>query len=272
MKALIFRLPKSLLNITVKNEGMKEMFEQGAFDNERTFSVKISTPKKLWSDESEEGGTPPFISEWYEKQLEALTVYKNRSKYALNYTQEFIPNEILQNFPRLRTTQYRTVIYETPFGKDTTNNTNILTDVERLKDLLMHSIIQSQQYNWILITEVRVVYRKNKEINVDPSNKYPNTLVVTKENICSSERAWYELRFEYKKFEVIATGGYYNQDDSNDFGTFVGTAAPDHMARDTQFILLSPVIPAKTTSKPKNFKKVNKSNKWRFKSVLFSEK
>ncbi|EIE83764.1 hypothetical protein RO3G_08469 [Rhizopus delemar RA 99-880] len=52
---------------------------------------------------------------------------------------------------------------------------------------------------------------------------------------------WYELRFVYKKIEIIATSGIY-QDHKNKIklNAFLGGAAPPVMAKGNNFILFSP--------------------------------
>lgn len=70
--------------------------------------------------------------------------------------------------------------------------------------------------------------------------------------------SWSELRFRCQKVEIIATGGYYNNEDDNKLGAFLGVTAPHYMALDASFILFSPTIPTYTLSCTKmlrNYKK-----------------
>ncbi|GAA5799136.1 hypothetical protein HPULCUR_004546 [Helicostylum pulchrum] len=227
---------------------------------------KIEEPNKRTSSIE----TPSCgVSAWYDERLRGLTLYKTRITYAYHHLQESIPKEILQQLYLDAVTQCRAVVNQIPFGKDAVPTSNSeIEDVERLKNLFIHSILQSQQCNWLFITKVKIVCRKAKYIH---RVNDPNALVISKHDVRSEEISWYETRFMYNKFEVTATGGYCNNDSiNNDVCSFSGKEAPEHMGRDTQFILLSPVVAAKTTSQPKNFRKKSKSNKWMFQSVLFS--
>jgi rare lipoprotein A (peptidoglycan hydrolase) len=163
--------------------------------------------------------------------MEALLLFKSRMKYGSISPEDFIPAEIFQKFPQLRT-QYRAVINTTPFDEDMMNSTSTATveaAVKRFKDLLIHSIVRSQQNNWIFITQVETYYHE-KEIDdvaqVDQKDKYPQNLVVNMEKCQKGKGSWYELRFRCQKVEIIATGGYYNKEhDSNKLGAFLGVAA-----------------------------------------------
>ncbi|KAI9485606.1 MAG: hypothetical protein EXX96DRAFT_515032 [Benjaminiella poitrasii] len=87
----------------------------------------------------------------------------------------------------------------------------------------------------------------------------------------------YELRFVYKKIEIIATGGIY-QDYKNKFklNAFLGVAAPPVMAKDNNFVLFSPKKKANgTTSYIRMIRGYNKQANlwpWRLKSLFFIHK
>lgn len=194
-------------------------------------------------------------------------LYKTRIKYAYYHPQESIPKHILQLYlPQLGITQYRAVLKKIPFGRDAVLANPVIEDVERLKDLFMHSILQSQQCNWLFITKVKVFYCKAKEID---EGSY--TLVISKHNAGRGERLWCEIRFGYRKFEVTVVGGHYNNDNSGLY-SFSKKEARQHIARDTRFTLFSPVVTAETKHQPKPFIKKNSSNEWMFQSMLFSNK
>jgi hypothetical protein len=220
------------------------------------------------------------MSDLSDKQMKALLLFKSRMKYARISPEDFIPAEIFQKFPQLRT-QYRAVINTTPFDKDMMNSTSTATveaAVKRFKDLLIHSIVQSQQNNWIFITQVEAYYHE-KEIDdvaqVDQKDKYSQNLVANMEKCQEGKGSWYELRFRCQKVEIIATGGYYNKEhDSNKLGAFLGVAAPSYMVLDTNFILFSPAIPEETLScirVLRNYKKKRQLEKMVFQVFVFFE-
>lgn len=193
--------------------------------------------------------------------MQKIKLYKTRFKYAYYHPQESIPKYILQRYlPQLGITQYRAVLRTIPFGRDAVLANTIIEDVERLKDLFMHSILQSQQCNWLFIIEVNVLYCEAKEIDEDSSK-----LIISKRNICRWEIDWCGIRFWYRKFKVTVIGGYCN----NGNNSFLKKEARQHIDRDTHFILFSPVVTAETKHHPKPFITKNSSNKWMFRSKLF---
>lgn len=63
--------------------------------------------------------------------------------------------------------------------------------------------------------------------------------------------SWYVLRFSFKKFEIIATGGLSNNMNNNKLNAFLDVAAPPIIVLDTKFILFSPVHASETISCPR---------------------
>lgn len=87
---------------------------------------------------------------------------------------------------------------------------------------------------------------------------------------------WYELRFVYKKIEIIATSGIY-QDHKNKIklNAFLGGAAPPVMAKGNNFILFSPKKAAGAISCIRMLRDYSKQASlwpWCFKSSFFVNK
>lgn len=89
--------------------------------------------------------------------------------------------------------------------------TNTVEDaLKSCSDLLVHSIVRSQEGNWVFVTQIEAYYHE-KEIDdvaqVRQGNKYPKTLVADFKEREEGKSSWCELRF---RFEKLATGGFYN--------------------------------------------------------------
>lgn len=124
---------------------------------------------------------------------------------------------------------------------------NINVTIEKLKNLLVGSIALSQQRNWVLITQLEV-YFKDRSIDdvavVTRYDRYPAELEVNVENCQEGRGSWLELRLNYDRFKIIATGGLYNdKSDPEKCGAFLGVAAPIHMANNNHFLLFVPRTP-----------------------------
>lgn len=143
--------------------------------------------------------------------------------------------------------------------------------INTLKSLIVHSIIQTQHNNWIFITQVEVYYH-DKETDdvaqVDKHNEYLKTLTVHLTNRQEGKGSWHELCFWCHKFEIVATGGYYNdQDTINNLGVFLGVTVPSFIGKDLNTILFSPLTPVDTFSCVRMLRSYKKKRK--FERVVF---
>ncbi|KAG2232419.1 hypothetical protein INT48_005722 [Thamnidium elegans] len=117
-------------------------------------------------------------------------------------------------------TVYRAVIDTAPLNQGAMNNPSaaeIEAAVNQLKDLLIFAIVQTQNNNWIFITQVEVYYhdrRIDDVAQVDEKNDYSDILTVNMERCQEGRRLWYELCFWCQKLEIVVTGGYYNYENS----------------------------------------------------------
>jgi hypothetical protein len=196
-------------------------------------------------------------------------------KYAIFSSKDFLPNIIFEKFPQL-SQEYQVIIDYQPFDKNMViNKQTIDVAIEKLKAFLIHSFIVSQQNNWIFITQVEIYY-KDKDIDdvatISKLDQYTDNLTINLEKFQEGKAAWYELRFVFGKFEIIATGGLYNHIKDDKLDVFLGVAAPSLMAFDDRFTLFSPVQAANTELCPKmlrNYKKKASLNPWCIKSSFF---
>ncbi|KAI8075530.1 hypothetical protein BDF21DRAFT_423094 [Thamnidium elegans] len=124
--------------------------------------------------------------------------------------------------------------------------------VNQLKDLLIFAIVQTQNNNWIFITQVEVYYHDRRigdVAQVDEKNDYSDILTANMERCQEGRRLWYELCFWCQKLEIVVTGGYYNYENSTGkLGAFLGATIPRFIGKEINPILFSPCIPPNTLS------------------------
>lgn len=224
--------------------------------------------------------TPSTVSNLFDKRQEALLLAKSRMKYAMISPGDFIPSEILGRFPGVQK-EYKAVISSSPLSTrlpTSTSEAEVEAAIKKIKDFVIHSIIKSQENNWVFIPQVEAYYHQkplDDVAQVRSTDIYPQFLEFNLEKREEGKGSWYELFFRCQKIEVIATGGIYNheQDNESKLGAFLDVSAPRHMAQDSSFILFSPTVAAETLScirMLRNYRRKNSSKKWCFKSSLFA--
>lgn len=172
--------------------------------------------------------------------------------------------------------QYRVSIETTPLDKLSINNPSEFT-IEAasivLKGLIIHSVFQTQSNNWIFITQVEVYYHNKKIDDVSQVNKKKKNseqLLVKLTEREEGRGSWHELCFWCYQCGIVVSGGLYN--DGNKLGAFLGVTIPSFIGEDLYLILLSPSIPADTSSCVRvlrNYKRNASLNEWYFKSSFF---
>lgn len=219
--------------------------------------------------------TPSPVKNLFDEQLEALLTFKSRMKAAVVAPNEFLPTVIFEKFSDL-STNYKAIINSDPFPKNfIINQHTIKNAIEELRKLFIHCFVVTQENNWVFITQVEIYY-KDRSVDdvaiVRNLDHYPDKLRINMEKFQEGKGTWYELRFTFKKFEVIATGGFHNNKDNNRMNAFLGVAAPAIIAEDTNFIFFSPVIIADSTACPRmlrNYRKKASLYPWCIKSAMF---
>jgi hypothetical protein len=94
-------------------------------------------------------GTPSPIRENIDKQIEELLQYKQHMKDA-------IPKAITNRFPDLPDSHNAVLNFNFLYSHEINDR------IERIKDMLINSIVISQQGNWILITQVEVYLNQRR--------------------------------------------------------------------------------------------------------------
>ncbi|KAG1633289.1 hypothetical protein G6F44_010446 [Rhizopus delemar] len=282
-KGLLHYLSNFLERIYVDNNDVKEVFELLIHVHSKSCIVLIVV-ENLKKRSSEKQYTNPVIKRlrspspvrnFFDQELQSLLLYKNRLKYAVFSPKGFLPNIIFEKFPQLFQ-EYQVIIDYQPFDKHMMiNKQTIDVAIEKLKALLIHSFIVSQQNNWIFITQVEIYY-KDKNIDdvaiISKLDQYANHLTINMEKFQEGKATWYELRFVFGKFEIIATGGLCNHIKDDKLDAFLGVATPPLMVFDDRFILFSPLQAVNTELCPRtirNYKKKASLNPWCIKSSFF---
>lgn len=166
------------------------------------------------------------VPELYSERLNELILYKNRLKYTKLYPEEFIPSELFQKFDKL-SPSYKAIIENNSFVNEideSSSEEEVTTLIEEFKNLLIHSVVRTRENNWVSITQVEAYYHSKKIDDVaqyNPRNKYPEFFSVDFKQRKEGKGIWYELRFRFKKLEMIATGGLYgNNNPESNLGSF----------------------------------------------------
>lgn len=210
----------------------------------RSFSVIFKAKRcKLKEEEyvsnsSKKHHTPSPVPELYDERLNELILYKNRLKYIKLYPEEFVPSEIFKKFDKL-SCGYKAIIEKNPFNNKL-GEEEVESLIEGFKNLLIHSIVRTRENNWIFVTQVEAYYHSKKIDGVaqyNDRNKYPEVFSVEIKHCEEEKGIWHELRFRYKKLEMIATGGLYG---NNDIESNLGALFRRHI---TEVMLLSLIFP-----------------------------
>lgn len=139
--------------------------------------------------------------------------------------------------------------------------------------LLMHSIIISQQNNWVLITQMETYYHDSSidDVAFVKLDRFVDKLHISMQK-CQGRGAWYELRFSVRKFEVVATGGLCSNSNNDGLDAFLGVGVPPQLINDDRFILFSPseeVSRSQCYRMLRNYKKRASLYTWCSKSDFF---
>ncbi|KAI9484161.1 MAG: hypothetical protein EXX96DRAFT_537440 [Benjaminiella poitrasii] len=136
-KHLLSCLPNSVERIFVNNNDMKELIELAIHINSRTCMVKCKSDMQKGFNHLQAICVPS------DEKYRALVLNKNRLKYAMFDPNEFLPINLLEEFPGLAREYRVQAIYAAQ---------------EKLMALLIQSIITSRHNNWVLITQVEMGY------------------------------------------------------------------------------------------------------------------
>ncbi|KAI9273433.1 hypothetical protein EDC94DRAFT_676916, partial [Helicostylum pulchrum] len=120
--------------------------------------------------------------------------YRSRLKFAAVSPSDFLPTDLFNKFPTLKDVHYEA------------NN------------------------NWIFISQAEIYYHDKKVddvAQVDKNDSYSEELTPNIVKRQEGKASWFELCFWRNIFEVVATGGYYNNKSKDDkLCTFLGVTVP----------------------------------------------
>ncbi|CAO3616668.1 unnamed protein product [Mucor hiemalis] len=108
---------------------------------------------------------------------------KSRMKYANRSPADFIPREIFQKFKTLPK-NFKLVMPFRLFEEDSISVDAVETAISQMKALLVHSIVLTQENNWVLATQVEAYYHDKSMDDVaqnDKSFKFPDKFEVALE-------------------------------------------------------------------------------------------
>ncbi|GAA5815958.1 hypothetical protein MFLAVUS_009477 [Mucor flavus] len=214
VKRLVHHLPEGLSNVTISNYDIKELFTLASNFHSRTFSISVNRKRLLENDGNinvtKRVRVPSPIVGSLIDEVESFNLFKSRLKYSCASPADFIPSIISQKFPEIRT-DYKTIVDMVLFVKDLEKAiaTSTVEDaIKKCSELLIHSIVRSQEGNWVFVTQIEAYYHR-KEIDdvaqVRREKKYPKTLVADFKEREEGKSSWCELRFRFEKLEV---GGF----------------------------------------------------------------
>ncbi|CEG63664.1 hypothetical protein RMATCC62417_00774 [Rhizopus microsporus] len=111
---------------------------------------------------------------------------------------------LFEKCPELDSSDFRAVVDWEPLVDGSVD-----ISIMQLKDLFIHAVVINQDNDWIFITQIEAYY-KDKDVDdvATTSNldEYPHEFTVKMEKLANERGgSWYELRFTYKKLEVIVT-------------------------------------------------------------------
>lgn len=132
-----------------------------------------------------------------DQKIKDLLLFKKRLEDATIASSKFLPKNLFQKYQQLP--QHYKVINDSEPFQDTENNDKI---IEQFVSLLIHSIIITQQNNWILITQIEV-YVKDKTVDdvafVDKFDDYKHPLKIYFRKLQEGRGNWCELCISYGK-------------------------------------------------------------------------
>lgn len=82
---------------------------------------------------------------------------RSRMKHAFHSPAAFISELVFKKFPEIAK-GYKLVTPFCLFDKDELTWIEVEAAIVKMKDLLLHAIIRSQENNWMLVTEVEAYY------------------------------------------------------------------------------------------------------------------
>lgn len=206
------------------------------------------------------------IRDLIDNRIEKMLLFRSRMRYAMAYTQDFLPATIFEVFPNL-SQDYNHLVNYIPFAADMVlEEENVDGAVRNLSELLLHVFVVNKNNGWFFITQAEL-HLENKAIDdVAVTSKhdcFKEKLITSVENLQERKATWFELRFNVKDIEVLVTGGLSNLSSSSNnnninINAFLVVAAPATLALDGNFLLLAPKNPVKAvrcTRMLRNYKK-----------------
>lgn len=118
-------------------------------------------------------------------------------KHASLSPDSFLPDVIFAKWPQM-TDKYKRVTSFRLFEADVLSADEVEATVVKMKDLLIHAVLRTQQNNWMLITQVEAYYHDRTIDDVSqngPHIKYPTKSQVAFEKCEMGKGTWYEIRF-----------------------------------------------------------------------------
>lgn len=122
--------------------------------------------------------TPSPVGDEFEEELKRIQFAKNRMKHASLSPESFLPDIIFEKWPEM-TDKYKIVTSFRLFEADELSKDEVEAAVLKMKDLLIHAVIRTQQNHWILITQVEGYYHDcdiDDVSQIDPNYSYPTRL------------------------------------------------------------------------------------------------
>lgn len=215
-----------------------------------------------------------------DKHWEEYILYRSRLKFAAVSPSNFLPTDLFNKFPTLKDVHYEASIDVRALANFDLNDnqTNVIEQAtSRLREILIHSVVTTQDNNWIFISQAEIYYHDKKVddvAQVDKNDSYSEELTPNIVKRQEGKSTWFELCFWCNRFEVVATGGYYNNKSKDDkLCTFLGVTVPAFFGDEKFLILFTPSRPTETLScirTLRNYKRNASLKKWCFKSCLFN--
>ncbi|GAA5796913.1 hypothetical protein HPULCUR_002291 [Helicostylum pulchrum] len=212
VKTLINHLPQKVLDITVMDDD-KRLHEEAI--------ISDTSPKRI--------RTPSPVIRKLDKHWEEYILYRSRLKFAAVSPSNFLPTDLFNKFPTLKDVHYEASIDVRALANFDLNDnqTNVIEQAtSRLREILIHSVVTTQDNNWIFISQAEIYYHDKKVddvAQVDKNDSYSEELTPNIVKRQEGKSTWFELCFWCNRFEVVATGGYYNNKSKDDkLCTFLG--------------------------------------------------
>ncbi|GAA5808814.1 hypothetical protein MFLAVUS_002211 [Mucor flavus] len=143
--------------------------------------LRISKNKKRLHEEAIISGTSPKrirtpspVIRKLDKHWEEYILYRSRLKFAAVSPSDFLPMELFNKFPTLKDVHYEASIDVRALANFDLNDnqTNVIEQAtSRLRETLIHSVVTTQDNNWIFISQVEIYYHDKKVDDVAQVNK-----------------------------------------------------------------------------------------------------